>query len=646
MSEDRLKRMLAAILSADVKGYSRLMAQDEVATIRTLTTYREVMTGLIEKHHGRVVDAPGDNLLAEFASVVNAVTCAVDIQRELAQRNEEFPADRKMEFRIGINLGDVIQEGERIYGDGVNIAARLEGQADAGGICISGTAYDQVRNKLKLGYESLGQLRVKNIDAPVRAYRVLIAPEEEGVVTGEGGLRLRRSIWVVLVVVLAIVLVGVAVATYQLYLRPGGLKSEVASKEMMAFPLPDRPSIAVLPFNNLSGNPQQEYLSDGITESIINALSKIQEIFVIARNSTFTYKGKPVNFQQISKELGVRHVLEGSIKTSGGQVRVSAQLVEATTGLRLWSEQYDRELKDIFSLQDEITHQIVVALQVELTEGEQARVRNRSTSNLKAWGYAVKAYSYFERYTKEGNARARELFQDAVNLDPEYAWAWTYLGWTHWIDARFEYSVSREESFNKAVEMAQKALSLDESNPDIHALLGVIYLFQRKYEQALAEGEKAIALGPNSAENHAILAMTKYYVGSWEDAIALNEKAMRLSPYYPSWFLLYMGDAYGFLGMHEKAIATLEKLVERRRRSGEALIGPLIGLTWNYALSGQVEEAQARAAELLRINPSFTLEYVHKENFFKNPAHLERILDALRETGLPEQAAVSSPEKP
>ncbi|MBW2116215.1 MAG: tetratricopeptide repeat protein [Deltaproteobacteria bacterium] len=385
----------------------------------------------------------------------------------------------------------------------------------------------------------------------------------------------------------------------------------------------------------MSDDPEQEYLADGITENIITALSKIPEIFVIARRSTFTYKGKAVKVQKVSEELGVRHVLEGSVQKSGERVRVSAQLVDATTGHHLWSDQYDRYVKDLFALQDEITHKIVVALQVELTEGEQAHVRHRSTNNLKAWGCAVRGYSLFERYNKEDNAKARDLFKRAVKIDPKYAWAWTWLAYTHWIDARFGFSESRPDSFKRAVDLAQKALSLDESDPDAHALLGAIYLFQRQHEKAIVEGKKAIALGPNNAENHALLAMTMFHAGRFEEAIGLGMKAMRLSPHYPSWYLLVFGAPNLFLGRYEEAIDAFESCLERSKKEGGAiLILAHCYLAATYSELGRVEEARVQASEVLNINPKFSLEWVRKASFLKDPVQLGRFLDALRKAGL------------
>ncbi|MFN2303068.1 MAG: adenylate/guanylate cyclase domain-containing protein, partial [Anaerolineales bacterium] len=388
MPQEGFKRKLTAILSADVEGYSRLMSEDEEATVRTITTYREVMTTLIHQHNGKVLDSPGDNLLAEFSSVVVAVQCAVAVQKEINARNTSLPENRKMKFRIGINLGDVIQEKDRIYGDGVNIAARLEALSHPGGICISGTVWDHVKNKLDLSYEYLGEQPVKNIPDPVRVYHVLIEPKYAG-------------------------------------------KIIPANVEKMAFPLPDKPSIAVLPFVNMSGDLEQEYIADGITENIISALSKISEMFVIARNSTFIYKGCPVKVQKVAEELGVRYVLEGSTQKSGNRVRVSAQLVDAIKGHHLWAEQYDSDINDFFDLLDEITKEIITALQVELTDGEQAGIYARGTDNLEAYLKTMKANWLFSQATKDGVLKARQLAEEATALDPNYAFAYKVLGASH-----------------------------------------------------------------------------------------------------------------------------------------------------------------------------------------------------------------------
>ena len=629
MSPESFKRKLTAILSADVKGYSRLMGADEVGTIRILQTYRGVISDLIQKKGGRVVDSPGDNVLAEFVSVVDALESAVEIQRELKVRNADRSESRRMEFRIGINLGDVVEEGERIYGDGVNIAARIEGLAEGGGICISGTAFDHIGKRLPLGYEFMGEQAVKNIEKPVRVYRVLMEPEQAGKVIGEKGLKRTQWLWAVAAVALLVLVAGGLV--WNFYWRAPTI--EPASKEKMAFPLPDKPSIAVLPFANMSGNPEQEYIADGLSENIMSALSKIRDLLVIARNSTFTYKGKPVKVNQVAEELGVRYVLEGSVQKEGDRVRITAQLIDAIKGHHLWSEKYDRNMKDLFSVQDDITQSIVVALQVALTEGEQARIWH-TTNNLEAWSYATKGLTLFQHYTRENNARSRELFQKAIELDPNYALAWISIAWTHLIDFRQGFSDSRAESLKRSIEITQKVAALDDSLPEVHSSWNTIYMFQGLWDKAIAEGERSIALGPNDALSHVLLAMTMHFAGRFEEAISLGEKAMRLTPYYPTWYLANLGQSYCMAKQYEKAIATLKKSIERSKDEGGQVIAHMLYLTQVYIEIDKVEEARARAAEVLRLDPNFSLETYRKSRFYKEPADLERHLNALRKAGL------------
>jgi adenylate cyclase len=383
MNTQEFKRKLTAVFSADVAGYSRLMGEDESATVKTLEAYKQVMFSLIKQHRGRVIDSPGDNLLAEFASVVDAVQCGVAVQNELKARNADLPENRKMQFRIGINLGDVIEEGERIYGDGVNIAARLEALADPGGICVSKTAFDHIETKLPLGYEFLGEQEVKNIAKPVGAYRVLMDPRVT--VAGAKVKVPKVPLWrhkSVLASVIVVLLVIISLVVWNFYWRAP--KIEPASKERMAFPLPDRPSIAVLPFVNMSGDPKDDLFADGLAEGIINALAKSEHLFVIARNSSFTYKGKPVKVKQVAEEMGVRYVIEGSIQREGERVRITAQLIDALTGHHLFSERYDKDLKSMLDLQDEITMKVLAAVRVKLTTGEVAP-RTKGTKNLDAY---------------------------------------------------------------------------------------------------------------------------------------------------------------------------------------------------------------------------------------------------------------------
>ncbi|MGD9132628.1 MAG: adenylate/guanylate cyclase domain-containing protein [Desulfobacterales bacterium] len=410
MADEGFKRKLAAILSADVEGYSRLMGENEAATLQTLKAYREVMTSLIQQNRGRVVDSPGDNLLAEFGSVVDALDCAVKIQHELKAKNSKFPEQNRMGFRIGVNLGDVIEDEERIYGDGVNIAARVEGLADGGGICLSGTAYDQIAKKLPLGYEYLGEQTVKNIEKPIRVYRVLMDPEAAGKVIGEKRPISRHWRWAA---VLLIVVAG-PLLIWNLYFRH---PFESASVERMAYPLPDKPSIAVLPFNNMSEDPSQEYFSDGLTEQIINGLCKVSNLFVIARNTSFAYRGKGISIKQIAHELGARYILEGSVQRAEDRVRITAQLIDSTTDYHVWSENYDRNLTDIFALQDEIALNIMYAMQIKLTSGEQVRLWAGDTKNLQAFDKQMRGFECFNNLNAKDNNQARNFFKEAINID-------------------------------------------------------------------------------------------------------------------------------------------------------------------------------------------------------------------------------------
>jgi adenylate cyclase len=632
MTSQEVKRKLAGILSADVKGYSCLMGEDEEATVRTLNAYKELMANLIQQHHGRVVDAPGDNVLAEFASVVDAVRCAVMIQKELKAQNADLPENRRMEFRIGVNLGDVIEDGEQILGDGVNIAARLESLSEAGGICISGTAFDQVRNKLELGYDYLGEQPVKNIAIPVRVYKVLMEPEEAGKVIGEKKVQPRKWGWKAIAAVVVMVLVAGGLI-WNFYLR--GPQIERARVEKMAFPLPDKPSIAVLPFANMSGSPAQEYFCDGITDQIITSLSIIPRLFVIARNSTFVYKGKAVKVQKVAEDLGVRYVLEGSVQRSEDRIRILVQLIDATKGIHLWSERYDRDLKDLFVLQDEIAKQIMTALQVKLTEGEHASGVAGTTSNLKALECFWRSEEHFFRFTREDNAAARQWAQKAVDLDPKFASGWAQMGWTYLWDINFGWSKSPVQSMERALECGQKAIDLSNSCAKAHSLMGYINLLNRKFDEAIENGEKAVSINPNDPIILTALAAIMHFNGKFDESIALVKNAMRLCPYYPATFLTQLSMSYFLAGRYEEALAA-SKLMLARADKGE--FSPLMAhmsLAEAYIGLGHDQKARAHTEEVLKINPNFSLADVRKRMYFyKDPSHLERYIDALRRAGL------------
>ena len=581
-----MERKLTALLSADVAGYSRLMGEDEEATIRTLTAYREVISTRIQQHRGRVVDAPGDNLLAEFASVVDAVRCAVEIQQALKAKNADLPAQRKMEFRIGINVGDVVVEGERLYGDGVNIAARLEGLAEPGGICISGTVHDHIENKLALGYEYIGEQAVKNIAKPVRVYRVRQEP------------------------------------------RPAS-RLALSGEQPTPLPLPNKPSLAVLPFTNMSSDPEQEYFSDGLTEDLITDLSRLSGLFVIARHSTFTYKGTAVKVQEVSRDLGVQYVLEGSVRKAGERVRITAQLIEAPTGHHLWAERYDRPLQDIFALQDELVQKIVTTLKLQLTLWEQGHLVRKTTTNLEAYDYYLRGVECFYRSTQETTAQARQLYEQALALDPQYAAAYARLGGTYargWVLQWDQDPQALEQAFA----LTQKAVALDDSLPLAYGVLSAVLVWQKHHDQAIAAAERAVALDPNDAEGYARLGDILNLAGRPEEAIVMVEKAMRLNPRSPVLYSFYLGHAYCLTGRYEEALAVLKGVLPR---NPDVLAAHLF-LATIYSELGREAEARAEVAEVLRISPSYSLEVYRQRLPYKDPAVLEHQLVALRKAGL------------
>jgi len=634
MTTQESKRKLAAILSADVKGYSRLMSQNEEATVKTLKQHRVTISTLVSEHRGRVVDSPGDNILAEFASVVDAVKCAVKVQETLERKNAELPENRRMAFRIGVNLGDIIEEEGRIYGDGVNIASRIEGLAEAGGICISGTAFDQVKNKLSFGYQYLGKQTVKNIPDPVRAYKVLLEPGAAGKVIGEK--EIKRAGWgwkaVVAFAVLVLVVGGLVWNTY--WRTP---KIEPASVEKMAFPLPDKPSIAVLPFMNMSGDPAQDYISDGLTDYIITTLSTIPHLFVIASNSTFTYKGKPVKVQRVAEDLGVRYVLEGSVQKAQNRVRLSVQLIDALSGRHLWAESYDRSLDDLFALQDEITMTIITSLQVKLAEGTYASAAGKSTKNLKALQSYWQGDYHFVRMTAEDNALARQYAEKAIEMDPEFSTGWALLGYVRLQDVLLGTSKSPAESIKLAGEYAQKAIALNDSCAKAYLLVGHLNLLQRKYEEAIKYAEKAVTLNPNDPHILAVLALFMHFDGRFEESVALGKMAMRLSPSYPTWLLSGASAGYIMAERYEEAIAAGKLLLSRSDKSERDAIAAHRSLAQAYMALGQSDEARLHIEEAQKIDPKVFNLGVQRERAmrsYRDPADAERFIALLRKAGL------------
>jgi adenylate cyclase len=533
-----------------------------------------------------------------------------------------------MAFRIGINLGDVIEEGDSIYGDGVNIAARLEGLAEAGGICISESAYQQIENKLPLRYEYLGEHQVKNIAKPVRAYRAQIEPGEPSQAKVKAKVEGRS--WKYSTIAAMVVVIIAAAALWQFVWRPSHRAVEKADPKKMTFPLPEKPSIAVLPFANMSDDPKQEYFSDGITEEIITALSKVPRIFVIARNSTFTYKGKAVKVKQVAEELGIHYVVEGSVRKTGEKVRITAQLIDALSGHHLWAERYDRDLKDIFALQDEITLKIVTALQVKLTTGEQGRLMAKGTANLEAYLKYMQFREQGTRVTKEGNAAARKLAEEVIALDPKYPRGYLALGLTHNMDIALGLSESPQRSSAQAIELVKKAISLDNSYSFAYSVLGVSYVMARQYDKGVAEAERAVALDPNSAENLVYLAFVLCHAGRPEETIPLIESAERLNPIPLSLQLGWMALAYRLTGRYEKAIEAAKRAIRVEPNNQFAHVT----LIASYIALGREKEARAAAAELLRINPNFSVDQLVKRMLNKNQAENDRLADALYKAGL------------
>ena len=628
MADNKTQRKLTAILSADVKGYSKLMGDDDESTVTTITAYRKIISYLVDKHQGRVVDTPGDNILAEFGSALNAVYSAVEIQRTLETENGKLPDNRRMEFRIGINLGDILHKDDRIYGDGVNVAARIEGLADPGGICISRGVFGQVRKKVPQGFEYLGEHAVKNITEPVTIYRVLFAPEYEGRVIGEPVNKTTKLKRPTLVVIGTLLIASVALL---LMFYPRVPDIEPASVEKMAYPLPEEPSIAVLPFDNMSGDPDQEYFSDGITEHIITWLSKVPYILVIARNSTFAYKNKHVKVQQIAEELGVRYILEGSVQRSDNRVRITAQLVDAIKGHHLWAENYDRKLDDVFSLQDEIAMKIMAEMQVELTVDELGRLSAIKTKNIKAYEKYLIGYEIHQRRTEADTLQARKLSQEAISLDPGYGAPYVLLAKTYLDDVWYYKSKNAKESLDTAERLALKAIELSGQDATAHQILGSVSYLRREYDKAIVECKKAIDLSPNSAEANFYYGHALRWAGHFDEAILAFNKAIRLNPIKPLRYMNNLAWVYAYSGQHEKAIALWTEAIDRNPDYFFAHLG----LALTYQLSGKEDKAQKAASEVLRLKPNLTISKIKKGPATKN-IDRERMHDALRKAGIPE----------
>ncbi len=594
MAEAGVERRLTTILAADVVGYSRLMAADEAGTLTSLKAIRrELIEPKTTDHNGRVVKLIGDGTLMEFGSVVDAVNFAIDVQRAIAERNVDVPEDRRITYRMGINIGDIIVDGDDIYGDGVNLAARLEALAEPGGICVSRTVFNHVKGKVEVGFEDLGAQKVKNIPEPVQVYRVdLFRPDTDGV-------------------------------------------SRRPDAETLS--LPDKPSIAVLPFQNMSGDPEQEFFADGMAEEIITALSHYRWFFVIARNSSFTYRGRAVDVTQVARELGVRYVLEGSVRKAGNRVRVTAQLVDATTGNHIWAERYDRELDDIFALQDEITETIVASVEPELGMVERERARRKPPQNLDAWSsYHRGLWHLFDDVKRDSLTEAKRLFQRACELDPEFAAAHAELSYTHVAEIVRGLTDDVEVSLDQAADAAERAVALDQRDPAARVALGRVLIFRNSHERAIAEMEAALALNAGYDRGHYGLGMALLYGGRPEESIPQFETGIRLSPRSPVLWAYWMmlGLAYINLEKYREASASFEKAIQQPN----AAFMVFVHAASTLAHLGRIDEARALIAEAKTRKPGFSINTVRSAaGQFGPHSGVAGIIDGLRKAGLLEQ---------
>jgi adenylate cyclase len=622
MADPEGTRRLEAILAADVAGYSRLMQHDDEATVATLEAYRAVFREKIQAHRGRVVDMAGDSVLAVFDSATEAVRTAFEIQAVLAKRNEALPLARRMRFRIGVNLGEVIERPDgTVYGDGVNVAARLQSIGEAGGVTVSGTVFDQVKNRLQLGFDFIGEQEVKNIAELVRAYRVVA---EGTPVSVSDRPKRKRAIWKRRVI-------GAAAAAVVLTTGFGIYSHRhVAPGSTPALRLPDKPSIAVLPFQNMSGNPAEDWYADGLTETLITDLSKLSPLFVIAPNSSFTYKGKVLDARKVGHELGVRYLLEGSVQRTADRVRINAQLIEAETGRDLWAQRYDRSSADIFAIQDDITDKIVTELCVPLSCWEQLRGWRRSTRSREAYELWLQALTLQTKETREAYAESKELDEKALEIDPKFPLPMVTIGWADIAEGDNGWSDDATKSYREAVALGRKAIALDDSVGEAHAMVANALLTLEQHREAVAEVDKALAVSPNDAHVIAYSAWALATSGPADEAVALMQRAMRLDPFPPPWYYGASGDSLLFAGRFQDAIPEHHKCVEL----APDLIWCQLGLSVDYVLGGNADQAAVQAKEAMRINPKITAADNTYVRSIADPAQRAEIVAALHRAGL------------
>ena len=631
MIEKRVQRRLAAILAADVAGYSRLMSVDEESALRTLKTFRGIIDGLILRHDGRIFATGGDSVLAEFASPVEAVRCAIAIQDELAIRNGDIAEDRRMRFRIGVNVGDVMAEGDDLLGDGVNVAARLEGLADPGGVCISGATYDYVKNKLPVAFESLGEQRVKNIADPITTYRLVQADAVADVVAAQRQTQQSRK-WLMPAVVTVLLLAGAVVV---LALRWPGLVSTGQMPLRRASLVPaDLLSIAVLPFKNLSDDVSQEYFVDGMTEDLITDLSKVSSLFVIARNSVFEYKDQPADIETVAEDLGVRYILEGSVRKAGERIRINAQLTDSRTGGHIWADRFDRELGDIFALQDDVTRRIVNALALELTTDEKARLGgDEQETSADVYDLYLRGVDALRRYTPESIGEARQYFLQAMSRDPDYARAYAAMAFTYTASGIFFRTEDAEQAIAQALHYGEKALQLNDKLPQGHFAMAVAYLRQGQHSEALAAVRKALEYDPNYADGYAALANILNFTGDAEGGREAMLRAMALNPHFSAAYIDILGRSHFILKQYDDAIENLEECISR----DPEMISCHIFLASAYALAGRTADARWEADEVLSLEPAFTLRSDAISPQFREKPDLEHFRTGLVRAGIPER---------
>ena len=616
MANPSSRRKLAAILSADAVGYSRLMAADEAATVETLKAYRDIIVRLVARHGGRVVNAPGDALLAEFPSAVEAVQAAIEIQQSVEGHNIELEADRRMQFRIGVNLGDVIEESDgTIYGDGVNIAARLEALAEGGGICISSTVYDAVEGKLACGFEFLGEQQVKNITKPVRVYRVRAEPKPSSVRPRSK----RRLQWQIAAPALALILLLLGAAgAWKWSSPPATPSSEIAS-------------IAVLPFDNIGNDPKWDRFADGITEDIITDLSHSKDLIVIARNSTEAYKGQPVDIRQIGRDLNVKYVLEGSLQSLGERIRVTAQLIEAASGSHIWSERYDRPVDDLFAVQNDVTQRIAATIagsEGAVAEAERTLLRRKPPANLTAFDTYLLAMEAKHKVTRESLIEAEGLFRKALELDPQLARAYYGLATVQMYLIDLGLAPSVDEALSKMMETAEKAVELDPDDGKTHLALGGAYAYHGKAEQALAEFDRAESLSPSDADLLLVIAWSIPGFGETQRAVSLAEQALKLNPHYPDWYNQGLSYVFFFGEQYDKSVK-YRLLVKEPAALDYAF------LAMAYAYLGRTGDAEAAAANVKKLDPTWIAERYISEGGGYADKEAELFVNGARKAGLP-----------